>query len=184
MTRLTFGLPLIKDPVTNTEYLMYNNKLIDYVIAFGMLRHRFEKATGLSFNAEGGTFNINFWYKQNPEKLKDTLNTIVNGSSDRINIVNKMITIMKASQNGYDMFMQSVRDYYRTKFFYDYGGIDCIDADVTFCAVTFALAERMNIDTFIGEDIEYDIREIVFKRLTELIQCDFDDIYLTWLYGT
>ncbi len=180
---LRLSLPLLDDPLTGKQYLVYHDHFLDFTVASGLLRVRYEQDTGLSADDDLTACNISRWYCMWPEILRAVLDRMVTVPPDRVDIVERLQSIERASKDGEALFMQQICDYYAASYFYDYGGISSLYPDTTFYALVYALAERLDIDTFIGVDVDYEVRAAIFSRLAKMLSCSVEDLYLTWVYG-
>lgn len=90
-----------------------------------------------------------------------------------------MLDIEAASEPGREMFIQEIRDYYAAAYSYDFGGIDSLYTETSFRGLSYALAEKIDIDAFIGDEVEIEVREAIFSRLSKMLSCTVEDLYLT-----
>ena len=181
--KTVLNLPVLKNPVTGKIYLAYKDHMLSYTIARGMLRNFFAINTGLSPDTDKATFNLASYYSLFPELRDAVLDKMICEPADRADIIATMLRIEAASEPGREMFIQEIRDYYAAAYSYDFGGIDSLYAETSFRGLSYALAEKIDIDAFIGDEVEIEVREAIFSRLAKMLSCTVEDLYLTWVYG-
>lgn len=75
----------------------------------------------------------------------------------------------------------TIKEYYTSTYATDELGLE-IDSNATFEGLFYALDSYKDVYKYIGVDDSV-IRERVFEKLTEVMQCDYEYIYNQWLLG-
>jgi hypothetical protein len=75
----------------------------------------------------------------------------------------------------------TIKEYYTSTYATDELGLD-IDSSATFEGLFETLDSYKDVYEYIGVDDSV-IRERVFEKLAEIMQCDYEYIYNQWLLG-
>jgi len=75
---------------------------------------------------------------------------------------------------------ENIKKWYLTEYPTDEAGED-INDDVTFADVVSALDKHKDVYDVLGDYADSIIRERVFEKLAEILNCDYDVIYNQWL---
>lgn len=173
------GAYLVEDPIESITYMQYAGRMIEQEKLFHLMRLRFETSTKLRLHETEGPFAFCYWTRLHPEQVLAAIEEIDHPVKDNSLIV-KMEQIMDGSAAGMRMFRLSVKRWYAKQYFYDAGGIDALDPDVTFEQILRGLADGEDFYDMIGV-ADSAIREAVFKRLKQLLGCEYEDVYHLWL---